>query len=315
MVKRKSRRRYLLIALVGLLVLFLTGLLVYRTLTHRRISATPRLTSPAAQQALRARYQIQRFDDLPYGPEGDEAETSRRLDVVAPLGATNLPSLVIVHGGGWTSGGRQADHVQRIAEWFAKRGVIAVPLDCRLVPEVSLYDMVRDVADGVAWVHRHVAEYGGDPQRIFLLGHSSGAHLNALLACDRQYLDALAVPREVPAGVVAIAGIYDLRDPRKTSTIIGRPAVRILFGAGEELLRRLSPVLYVHEGMPPFLLLNGQGDDLIQPEQTVGMERAMREVGASCTVAVIARRNHQTIFSNIPKPGDGAAEAIMWFIQ
>lgn len=315
MMKHKRKLTILIIIAVILAIIILLGLFVYRTLTHRPIEATPRITSPAVQQALRATYEFQRFDNLPYDVEADPTDESRQLDLLVPKGPAQMPVMVIVHGGAWTSGGRKATNVQNVAEWFAQRGFIAVPLDSRLVPEVSIFDLIRDVAKGVAWVYRHVEEYGGDPQRIYLLGHSSGAHVNSMLACDRQYLNSLAVPESVPAGVIAIAGVYDLREIGKASTIIGRPAVRILVGTDEELRRQISPVVFVRAGVPPFLLLIGQGDDLIQPEQLSKMEEAVRAVGGSCTTAVIARRNHQTIFSNIPQSGDGAAEAIMWFMQ
>ncbi|NLH47084.1 MAG: alpha/beta hydrolase [Myxococcales bacterium] len=311
MLKWKSIRWVIL----GVMILAIGGFIAYK-FNHRddifyQISEKP----TAKRRTFKGRHPFKRYDNIAYLPEAAPPDKRQLLDLIVPVDGENKPSVIVLHGGGWTSGDRKVDCVQEVAEWLAVRGIIGVPLDFRLVPEVSLVDQIRDVAAGVAWLSQHIAEYGGDPQRIYLLGHSAGAHISALLASDRQYLDELGVPPEVPAGVIALAGLYDVRDISKATSLIGRPATRILYGADEDFLRRMSPLVYVHAGMPSFLFLNGKSDDLIKESQTADMARAIIAAGGSATVALIPHRNHQTIFSSIPDPGDAAGEAIRQFIK
>ena len=121
--------------------------------------------------------------DVAYGEHDDQ-----RLDVYALNDAKRAPVMVYVHGGGWRRGDKSA--VGRKAQFFTGLGWVLVSTNYRLLPEGKHPTNVQDVAQALAWVHDHVAEHGGDPERIFLMGHSAGAHLAALVATDERHLKA-----------------------------------------------------------------------------------------------------------------------------
>src|SRR5262245_33646251 len=125
------------------------------------------------------------FRDLAYRDGRDPKQT---LDLYAPEGK-GWPVMVFVHGGGWNSGDKDlkvegtaiyAD----VGRFFASQGVGTAVVNYRLLPRVSWRDQITDVAGAVAWLHRHAADYGGDPSQFFLAGHSAGAQLAARVALD-----------------------------------------------------------------------------------------------------------------------------------
>ena len=123
--------------------------------------------------------------DIHYVEKGDQRQM---LDVYAPPKAKNLPVVFWIHGGGW-QGGDKAD-VQLKPQVFADKGFVFVSTNYRLLPDVDMGTIVRDVATAIRWVHDHIAEYGGDPDRLLVMGHSAGARLAALICTDDRYLKA-----------------------------------------------------------------------------------------------------------------------------
>ena len=121
-------------------------------------------------------------------PYGDEHER-QVLDVYSPDGAEDLPVLFWIHGGGWQAGDKS--NVGLKPKGLTERGFVFVSTNNRLLPEVTMDVLTRDVAKSLEWVHRSIAKYGGDPKRIFVGGHSAGAQLAALICTDDRYLKAL----------------------------------------------------------------------------------------------------------------------------
>jgi len=123
--------------------------------------------------------------DIAYAEPRNERQL---LDVYAPESGANLPVVVWVHGGGWMRGSKeQVDHKPAA---FTSRGYVFVAMNYRFVPNVKMEDIVRDVAKSAGWVQKNIARHGGNPKRIFLMGHSAGAQLAALLCTDPRYLKA-----------------------------------------------------------------------------------------------------------------------------
>ncbi|MBN9120344.1 MAG: alpha/beta hydrolase, partial [Planctomycetes bacterium] len=123
--------------------------------------------------------------DIPYVEKGHERQV---LDVYSPPGAKNLPVVFWIHGGGWQTGDKK--DVQLKPTVFTEKRFVFVSTNYRLLPAVDMGTLVRDVASALGWTHAHAAEYGGDPTRIFVMGHSAGAQLAALLCTDERYLKA-----------------------------------------------------------------------------------------------------------------------------
>ena len=138
------------------------------------------------------------------------AERSRhRLDVCQPRGAVAAPVIIFFYGGAWQSGYKEL--YRYVAKSLARRGYVAVVPDYRIYPEVHYPDFLDDGARAVRWVKDNVHRFGGDPEKIFLMGHSAGAHIAAMLSIDSTWLDKVGlVPGRDLAGLIGILGAVRL---------------------------------------------------------------------------------------------------------
>src|SRR5438874_11872654 len=142
--------------------------------------------------------------DVPYAEAGDPRH---KLDLYLP-DRPSFPVVVFVHGGAWVSGDKA--FYSHVGNFFAKNGIGAVVVNYRLSPQVRLPAPVQDVAKAFAWTCRHIADFGGDADRVFLCGHSAGGHLVSLLATEDSYLRAESLSQEHIRGVVSISGFYKI---------------------------------------------------------------------------------------------------------
>jgi len=171
--------------------------------------------------------------DLAYGREADQS-----LDIYYPdrCLAARCPVVMWVHGGGWRTGDKGNNGAKDLAATWENAGAVVVTLNYRLTPDVVHPAHVQDVAAGIAWTRANIGRYGGDPQRLFLLGHSAGAHLVALVATDPQYLAAHGLGlRESVSGVMPIdTASYDL--VANNGAAVGR-MIEDAFGTDPAVLR------------------------------------------------------------------------------
>lgn len=224
---------------------------------------------------------------LAYGPE-----PAQRLDIYRPAGADDAPVVLFFYGGRW-QGGRRADYAF-VGEALAAKGLLTVVADYRQFPQVQFPDFVHDAARATAWVRAHARELGGDPQRLFLAGHSAGAHLVALLATDARYLAQVGMrPRDL-RGVIGIAGPYDFLP-------LTDPDLKAIFGP-EARWPDSQPVNFVDGDEPPFLLLHGSGDRLVWPRNSRRLSARLRATGQDVTYLEYAGLGHIRILSGLRTP-------------
>src|SRR5213076_3437243 len=146
--------------------------------------------------------------DLDY-TEGQPADANKhKLDLYLPKDKKLAPVFVFIHGGAWRSGDRS--QYPSLGNRFAKEGILTVVPSYRLAPKNPHPAQIEDVAAAFAWTVRHVAEYGGDTNRIYLGGHSAGGHLSALLTLNARYLEEYGILPSQIKGVLALSGVYDL---------------------------------------------------------------------------------------------------------
>ncbi|MEO6263822.1 MAG: alpha/beta hydrolase, partial [Luteimonas sp.] len=132
------------------------------------------------------------------------------LDIYRPRGngdARNAPTVVFFHGGNWKRGSRE--QYRFVGHRLAENGILAIVADYRTFPAAGFPAFMDDAADAVAWVHAHADEYGGDPQRLFIAGHSAGAQIAGLLGTDARYLSTRGLKPMQLAGVIGLSGPYD----------------------------------------------------------------------------------------------------------
>lgn len=201
-----------------------------------------------------------RTADVAYVPATDSAYSAERhlLDVYAPkkAGVRPYPVVVFIHGGNWNSGSKNL--YSFVGRRLAKQGVVAVVINTRLSPAVRVPQMADDCARAVVWARRHIAEYGGDPARIFLMGHSSGGGLAALLATDDARFRRWGEAGNPVRGVILddAAGL-DMYDYLKKKNYPLDNQYMVAFGPDPTSWRQVSARYHLTPQTPPFLLFVG----------------------------------------------------------
>jgi acetyl esterase/lipase len=231
--------------------------------------------------ALTGHYE--RSTNRSYGPE-----SRQKLDVYSPKGAKDRPVVVFFYGGSWTTGSRGL--YRFVGAALAQRGIVTVLPDYRLYPQVKFPVFVDDGALAIAWVQQHAQEFGGDPRRIVLMGHSAGGHEAAFLAYDRQLLQKVGAQPQWIVGLVGLSGPYALEPNSKVlNTIFANPYTEADW----------QPVRFVTPQSPPTLLVHGDADDVVSIKHT----EELRDV---------LQANHVRVETQI-YPGKGHADTVAGF--
>ena len=237
------------------------------------------------------------------------------LDVYAPIGAKNLPVVFWIHGGGWRAGDKSS--VQKKPQAFADKGFVFVATNHRFIPNVTVKEMAGDIAKAIRWVHDHAQEYGGDPKSIFVMGHSSGAHLAALVCTDDRYLKAEGLPLSILKGCVPVdVSVYDIPKRLKDGGSVATSTFTKTFGDTEESQRDYSPVMHVAKGkqIPPFLILH-VADRLETKQQSQWFADKLKDAGIGAKVVAAEGTNHGTINANLGKTGDRPTQEMWEFLN
>ncbi len=260
--------------------------------------------------------------DIPYANPGHKRQV---LDVYTPEKpkVKKLPVVFWIHGGGWQQGDKT--DVQIKPRVFTERGFVFVSTNYRLLPHVEMGVLTRDVAMSLGWVHKNIAQHGGDPKRIFVMGHSAGAQLAALLCTDDRYLKTEGVPFDVLKGCVPVDGdTYDLVPIILTAefrqVVYGQPLPtfghRQKFGNDPKKHIDLSAVTHVakDKGIPPFLILHVSG----HPDTTAQARRLGAVLKASDIPAQVfgARETtHRKLNADLGLPDDPATNELLEFVD
>ena len=257
--------------------------------------------------------------DIPYAT----AHERQVLDVYAPAGAKNVPVVFWIHGGGWQTGDKTMVALKPKA--FTDAGFVFVSINHRLLPTVEMGAITRDVASALGWVHKNVAAHGGDPNRLLVMGHSSGGQLAALMCTDDRYAKAegfsLAIIKgcvPVDADTFDIPAIIEVAETRARAHHLPLPTYghRQKFGNDRARHRDFSAVTHVtrDKGIPPFLILHIAG----HPD-TGAQARRMANVleAAGIAVKVVAGREttHASINDNIGAPNDAVTKELFTFVN
>lgn len=207
-----------------------------------------------------------------------------RLDVWVPARrpAAALPVVIFFYGGGWVSGDRGDYGFAGRA--FAARGFVTIVADYRLVPEVRFPAFLEDGALAVKWARDHVGDYGGDPKRISLAGHSAGAYEAAMLVLDRHYLRDVGVdPKIIRAAALLAtpADFYPFTEQR------GRDAL----GAWPNP-RETQPITFARADAPPILLMHGTADTVVRPYNSEHLSAKLKRLGAPVELRLYSGKSH-----------------------
>lgn len=235
--------------------------------------------------------------DLAYGTDARQT-----LDVYRPHEARQAPVMVFWYGGSWQQGAK--GYYRFVGQSFARRGIVAILPDYRLAPDHPFPAFVEDAASAVRWARDHAEEFGGDPNRIYISGHSAGGHSALMLALDPLYLDAVGLAPSDLAGVVSLAGPTGLENLRGEALkgVFPRTIPDDAF----------SPVALAArhaEMVPPILLMIGLDDDVIHASNVARLADAIRAGGGSVTVKAYPGIGHIGLMLGFAAAFEGSSGA------
>jgi len=274
----------------GLLVLIAAlGIAAYRT-------EPPKLLSILDGVIGGGRGTRQMGDGIAFGTHG------QRLDVWRPGSRVGEPRPVLIfyYGGGWVHGTRDA--YAFAARAFVRAGFVVVVPDYRKVPGVRFPAFVQDAAQAVRWTRDHVAEFGGDPARIVVAGHSAGAYNAVMLALDPRWLRAEGVDPAIIKAAVGLSGPYDFYPFTK------RRSIDAMQGVADP--RMTQPIHFARTDAPPLLLVTSSDDTQVRPYNALNLAKRLRALGAPVSYRYYAGLSHEAVAMALSKPFRGTAPVL-----
>jgi acetyl esterase/lipase len=220
---------------------------------------------------------------VPYGPL-----PRQKLDIYLPKNGAVKATVLYLYGGGWVSGARW--YYRLFGRAMASRGYAVVVPDYHLYPKATFPAFVEDAALAFKWMHDHAAELRGSSSRLFVMGHSAGAHISALLALDAKYLKAHGLETSAIKGVVGLAGPYTL-DPLKWK------GLKDIFATSRDAPHGARPIKLVRRGAPPMLLLHGARDRVVGSAASVNLASALSGAGSRADAKIYPSIGHLGIFA------------------
>lgn len=224
-----------------------------------------------------------------YGEHG-----RHKMDVFVPSKSLHgeRPVLVFYYGGSWSGGSRSMLVYSALAQSFAHDGYIVCVPDYRVYPEVKFPAFLYDAAQALSFVVESADKWGGDAEQVFIMGHSAGAHIAAMLALDSRYLGADLIKKI--KGVIGLAGPYDFL-PYNTKK------VEDIFST-TEFKEESQPIHFVHEHTAPFLLLHGGKDKIVGPGNSKRLKTKFKNLNRPVRSVFFSKLDHYTILLNMLKP-------------
>jgi acetyl esterase/lipase len=218
----------------------------------------------------------------------------QKLDVYVPEGKAEkpYPVLVFFHGGAWRDGER--DGYGFLGRAFAARGIVTVIADYRKTPKVRFPAFVEDTASAIAWVNANISKHKGDAERLFIMGHSAGAHITMMTALDKQWLAAKGLDTNVIKGVIGVAGPYDFLPLTTDSS-------KIALGGWPDLTET-QPITYARADAPSLLLLTGDIDTVVKPRNSKSLAAKIKELGGREQLKMYPGVDHADIVMAIARP-------------
>lgn len=199
---------------------------------------------------------INRSKDIVYLQPGASIKKAQRLNIFAPK-KSGVPKdvFIFIHGGNWNSGNRSL--YSFFGARLARKDIVAVIINYPLSPAVTYKEMAFATASAVAWTKEHIVDYGGDPNRIFIAGHSAGGHLASLVSLDNSYFDSLGIANPIKGTILIDAAGFTMHDYLTEQQFEQGHTYLETFTNNQQEWIKASPVNFIHKGMPPMLIYQG----------------------------------------------------------
>lgn len=248
-------------------------------------------------QVVKAR--LNPISDIAYGPE-----TIQKLDIYAPKNGKKMPVLISVHGGGWTLGNKNPWAIS--AEVLMAKGIISVPIDYGLAPQYRMEDMIAHVRQAVAWVYKNIAQYGGDPNRLYIHGVSAGAHLASTTLMPGWHKD-FGLSKDIIKGLVAMSGIYDLCTLAQAPQAESQKALQMTI----EEAQRASPVYHPPTRDIPSIIAYGEKEPLILYHiEANSYAQVLQKTGCKVSLIEVPDANHFDMINELANTENQVFQAL-----
>ncbi len=237
------------------------------------------------------------------------------VDIYSPPEAKPHPVIAFIHGGGWRVGDKANAVFRKNCHTFAMKGYVCISVNYRLTPAGRHPENIQDIAAALLWIKEHIADYNGDPSTLFVVGHSAGAHLAALVGLDQRWLKAAGDDLSLIKGLVLLdTAAYDIPELMKQSgeKLIHESA----FGANPETWIDASPALHLEnpEQIPPTLVVY-TGRRVDAREQSMALSAKLKQLNVPHQVIHAADQNHAGINSAVGDPDSRYHQLVTSFLQ
>ena len=251
----------------------------------------------AEAKTMAVRKELRHELDVPYGKD-----VKQRMDLYFPgQKASNAPVLLFLHGGGFREGDRK--QYGYVAEPFAKQGILTVVASYRLTPASHYPDQPDDAKAIVTWIYQHIAKYGGNPNAIYVSGHSAGAILAAEIGVDLAWMDTAKVPRSALRGIVPISGSYDLRNAKRKEYL-----------PTPEDEEKASALLHVNAPAPFALVVYGSQEERLK-EPSAALVKAIEAKGSKAQTLNLEGKDHAGAVWELSDANSTLTQAMLGMIK
>lgn len=257
--------------------------------------------------------------DLAYGPD-----PKQRLDLSVPA-TKRFPTVIFIHGGSLTSGDKADGDYRDVCAPFPGAGIACANVNYRLAPAHAWPAQAEDVAAAMAWVRANIGTRGGDPGKLFLFGHSSGATLVALVGTDERYFARHELKTSDLRGVIPMGSIMWDDELEQALTRYGRGRVEEAFRRDPDNRMYASldvyldrwPIRHVRAGLPPFLFLIAESEQEQPPVLKTNKKfvEDARALGNRAEYRVLPGRTHYSAIRNLRKPDDPVFAIVRDFVR
>jgi acetyl esterase/lipase len=218
-----------------------------------------------------------KYSNIAYG-----ADLRQHVDIYIPTKMSKPPvTLLFFYGGSWQYG--KKEDYRFVGQAFASQGFITVIADYRLYPSVYYPAFMDDTAKALVWVHEHIRSYGGDPNNIFVSGHSAGGFNAMMLTVNHQFLQRAGGKLSWIRGAIGLAGPYDFLP-------FTEPEVKALFSKVKD--QDTQPINFVGPGLPPILLLTGDADTEVFPKNAIHMYHKLQKFNDPVELIIYPKIGH-----------------------
>jgi arylformamidase len=268
--------------------------LEYQYNPRESVPEYPALAKKRAEASRKVRSTLKSWLNVLYG------NSPREILDIYPADRPEGPVLVYIHGGYWRSGSK--DENCNFAPTFVERGATVVLVEYDLCPSVTVTDIVRQTRASIAWVHRNIIRYGGNPSKLYVSGHSAGGHLTAMALAHDWEKEGL--PRNLIKGAVATSGVYDLDMVMQISV---NEQVRMT----PEIARENSPFLHPPVPTCPVVVAVGGAEPKGWQQMSEDYFKLCQERGLECEYLVVPGANHYTMSEHLADASSPLAQAML----